>query len=630
MATLKAQFTAYTSSRSAKTANGTYPNEYTCAAPKEIAFGTKITVQGTGTKYDGRTYTVTDRGGAIKVVDGRYIFDLWLPSESECRQFGRRNGSVKLGTGSSHTVKNGTSNQNMLDIVEVAIKEIGTKSSSKYINWYGGFGPGTRWCAIFVSWCSNKAGISTSVIPKYASCSIGKSWFERKGLFKAKGTYTPKRGDIIFFLSSGASHTGIVEKCSGGKVYTVEGNTSNMVARRNYSLNDSHITGYGTPKYTKGNLSRENGRRTQEQREEEQKEKAREELKRIKAYQKLFDTKATPTQDMNEYEIVEEKGSTRQHIRVIIDNYKQQFEVPVEEGAILTLERTGQPGKFTFTTFQKNSMPFTEGNGVLLEINKKNIFYGFIFSKKRNKEGKIEVTCYDQMRYLNNEDILIYKKKSAGELIKMIADDYKLKCGVLDNTGYRMSAIEDGSTLQEMIENNLSETALHTGKTFVFYDKAGKLFLSEVSKLKINHVISEDTAEDFEYESSIDKDVYNQIKIIYKDDKTGVASIYMAKNTSSQNKWGVLQMTDDIPYNLYALGKLKAKVLLKYFNRKRRTLSVSGAIGNADVRAGCLVPVILNLGDMKVQNWMMVEKVTHKFGARHSMDIELIGGDFVV
>ena len=42
------------------------------------------------------------------------------------------------------------------------------------------------------------------------------------------------------------------------------------------------------------------------------------------------------------------------------------------------------------------------------------------------------------------------------------------------------------------------------------------------------------------------------------------------------------------------------------------------------------MPVILELGDMKVSNYMLVEKVTHKFDNRqHTMDIVVSGGDFV-
>ena len=61
---LKAQYTAYHDT--IRSADGSYPNENTCAAPPEIPFGTKIKVSGTGTYVDGRVYTVTDRGRLVK------------------------------------------------------------------------------------------------------------------------------------------------------------------------------------------------------------------------------------------------------------------------------------------------------------------------------------------------------------------------------------------------------------------------------------------------------------------------------------------------------------------------------------------------------------------------------------
>lgn len=112
-------------------------------------------------------------------------------------------------------------------------------------------GPNKPWCAMFVSWCANKAGIDTSVIPKHASCDKGVTWFKNKSKFKTRVSgYTPKAGDIIYFGSaSDATHVGIVEKVSNKRVHTIEGNTSDCVARRDYSLTSTDIYGYGIPNY---------------------------------------------------------------------------------------------------------------------------------------------------------------------------------------------------------------------------------------------------------------------------------------------------------------------------------------------------------------------------------------------
>ncbi len=136
-------------------------------------------------------------------------------------------------------------------ILEIAIGQEGyvegPNNDTKYGTWYGM--PNQPWCAMFVSWSANQAKISTTIIPKYASVSLGMAWFQDRQLFQYKGTYVPKAGDIIFFKSDGASHTGLVISSDGVKVYTIEGNTSDKVAKRNYDLNYRTITGYGTPNY---------------------------------------------------------------------------------------------------------------------------------------------------------------------------------------------------------------------------------------------------------------------------------------------------------------------------------------------------------------------------------------------
>ena len=143
--------------------------------------------------------------------------------------------------------------------INVALGEIGYEEMDEYGNtgtsgnytkygaWYG-INPGA-WCAMYVSWCANEAGVPTSIIPKYASVQIGMDWYKNKGLFQYKENYTPKAGDIMFMKSNGASHTGIVLYCDGTTLYTVEGNTSDKCALRKYNVGNAKITGYGTPEW---------------------------------------------------------------------------------------------------------------------------------------------------------------------------------------------------------------------------------------------------------------------------------------------------------------------------------------------------------------------------------------------
>ncbi len=145
---------------------------------------------------------------------------------------------------------------NSSNISDVAKTQIGNLNGETYWSWYG-FNSRVEWCACFVSWCADQCGyIDMGIIPKYASCSAGIEWFKTRGLWKDK-FYIPQKGDIIFFdwaNGSGAydgvsDHTGIVESVDNEYIYTIEGNSSNMVRRNKYRIGSPDIYGYGVPSY---------------------------------------------------------------------------------------------------------------------------------------------------------------------------------------------------------------------------------------------------------------------------------------------------------------------------------------------------------------------------------------------
>ena len=69
---------------------------------------------------------------------------------------------------------------------------------------------------------------------------------------------------------------------------------------------------------------------------------------------------------------------------------------------------------------------------------------------------------------------------------------------------------------------------------------------------------------------------------------------------------------------------------MKLYNTITRSLSVSDALGDIRVRAGSSVIVMLALGDINIQSYLLVERVTHKFRQnQHLMDLKLRGGTFV-
>ena len=85
----------------------------------------------------------------------------------------------------------------------------------------------------------------------FAWCPSGVQWFKDRELWRDSSN-VPAPSDVIFFdwePDGEVDHVGIVEYVEGDFVYTLEGNTSNSVARRTYRLDSQNIYGYGTPMY---------------------------------------------------------------------------------------------------------------------------------------------------------------------------------------------------------------------------------------------------------------------------------------------------------------------------------------------------------------------------------------------
>lgn len=314
---------------------------------------------------------------------------------------------------------------------------------------------------------------------------------------------------------------------------------------------------------------------------------------------------------------------------LLIQNGNKVFIPVVQEDIQWTTERAGSPGKLTFKVHLDDTLDITEGNAVRLKWDGANIFYGFIFSKKMDKERVITVTAYDQLRYLKNKDTYVYKNKTASEVIQMICTDFQMQTGSLEDTGFKIaSKVEDNQTLFDIIQNALDETLKNQKYLYVMYDDFGKVTLKGLDNMRLNLLIDEETGENFDYTSSIDESTYNKIKLVYDNDSTGQRDVYISQDSSNINNWGVLQYYDTLQKG--ENGQAKVDALLTLYNKKTRKLTIKNALGDTRVRAGSMVVVIMDLGDVKLKNLMLVEKCVHTFKLdEHMMELKLRGGEFV-
>lgn len=173
--------------------------QLTCASPKDVPFGTMVKVLNTGTDRDGVVYKTTDRGGAIKVVNGVYKFDLLMKDRKTAYDFGRRKGKAIIGELTS--TGGGSTGGNASDKAKSAVKFAASKVGGPYV--WGGNGPTGYDCSGLTCSAYKSVGIS---INRTAATQINNGKSVSKSDLRA--------GDLVFFDTKGGgkiTHVGIME-----------------------------------------------------------------------------------------------------------------------------------------------------------------------------------------------------------------------------------------------------------------------------------------------------------------------------------------------------------------------------------------------------------------------------------
>lgn len=148
-------------------------------------------------------------------------------------------------------------------LINWAVSQIGYHEGSNNWNKYatlwtkaGGWNAQNQpWCDIFVdSAFIESFGLETASKLTYQSiggfsalCRASAQFYKNNNAWYA----FPEVGDQVFFYSGGdINHTGIVETVNGSYFTTIEGNSSDMVARRNYYVSNSYVAGFGRPNWS--------------------------------------------------------------------------------------------------------------------------------------------------------------------------------------------------------------------------------------------------------------------------------------------------------------------------------------------------------------------------------------------
>lgn len=259
-----------------------------------------------------------------------------------------------------------------------------------------------------------------------------------------------------------------------------------------------------------------------------------------------------------------------------VRNQKDMLLIEPQDG--ITLDRSPDlaPAKLTFNVLKDPLLDIQEGDLVNFKVNGELIFVGYIFEKSRSKNNIIQVTCYDQCRYLKSEGYYIFDgKNSASELIIALSKDLGIKLGEIVPTEYKISRVFDGKSYQDILLTMLKLTSINSPKIpvkalnakktktlnpdkyrggysgldnvrmdkdshaertlnpekadhtfdevstevkrkpiYVAYDDKGLLTVKELNDMVTDILIDASQVEDYEYISSIDRNTFTQILVV--------------------------------------------------------------------------------------------------------------------
>ena len=239
--------------------NGKIVYRATCLSRTAV---TKITMENSKTLNKGGTVTLTPKYVNARGIEvtSKLKEATWTSSNTKVATVDKNGKVTAKGKGTATiTAKAKYGNGNVTANCKITVKESKGEEVIKYAKTFIGkkasyFGFQTDWCCLFVTKCYKDKGLINKT---YGYCDDLRTYAKNNRRWKARGSYTPKTGDIIFydFQPNGViDHVGLVVDCKNGRLSTIEANTGgghwsttdvSMFTDR-MSVNSWQIVGYMT------------------------------------------------------------------------------------------------------------------------------------------------------------------------------------------------------------------------------------------------------------------------------------------------------------------------------------------------------------------------------------------------
>ena len=296
------------------------------------------------------------------------------------------------------------------------------------------------------------------------------------------------------------------------------------------------------------------------------------------------------------------------------------------EEITVTDQLEGEAGKLTRKKKKdpNNLLKVANGSIVSFVVDGAGFFFGYVFKVGTDSEENYQITCYDQLRYLKNSDVMTTSNMTASDIFVKICQDYGLRYSVKVPSYYIPEAyVHDNKTLYNIIKRGMNLASINENAQYFITDVFGTLTWSEFSYEKTNIQLGGGSLiTDYTYEKSINDDSYNQIKLYRDNENTGKRDVWIVKDSNNIKRWGLLQYlqqadddTNEAQVRETAQNYLKAK------NREVETLKLQ-ADGITTLRTGKGIKFVLEREG--IDKWMWIKSSSHTFTKySHTMELEV-------
>ena len=330
--------------------------------------------------------------------------------------------------------------------------------------------------------------------------------------------------------------------------------------------------------------------------------------------------------DKSTYREVFDVETKESRLKIYIKSALKVYEVSPVDSVVIDKEEFSA-SRLTFYVLKDNVISFNQGDAVSVKYDGEVLFYGYVFSKSRDKKGLIKTECYDQLRYMKNRRSYTRGSMSLSEIVRKLCDECALHTGEIDSASALLQPVAaDNVSLLDVVKKACAQTRRISGKRYILYDDGGKLNLKDESKLVLDVIIDPSQAENFVYCDTIDYDVYNKIELYSDTKRLNLREITTLSDKETMDAWGTLILSKKAtdPLNAYSEGKL----LLEEYNRINREIVLKKVKGDVRFIPGCSIWLQMVMGDIAFNGYVRIKRAVHTFKNNfYSVDLYVDGSE---